>query len=96
VLNHLAESLRIISILIRPFMEHTSEEIQQQLGLHERSCMPLTWEDCMIFHGIPTGVKVKKGAPMFKRLDLEKEIVALAEANAAYAAKLAKERISGQ
>jgi methionyl-tRNA synthetase len=89
VLNHLAESLRIISILIKPFMEHTSEEIQRQLGLQkEVAC--LTWLDCMIFDGIQPATKVKKGAPMFKRLELEKEVKALAEANAAYAEKLSQ------
>ena len=87
VLNHLAESLRIVSLLIRPFMGHTAAEIQKQLGLHE-SGASLTWEDTGTFNGIPQGTKVEKGAPLFKRLDLEKEAVDLAAANDAYTAKL--------
>ena len=87
VLNHLAESLRIVSLLIRPFMGHTAAEIQQQLGFHTVD-FPLTWEEAAVFQSIPDGVVVKKGAPLFKRLDLEKEAVALAAANEAYAAKI--------
>ncbi|MCL2493994.1 MAG: class I tRNA ligase family protein [Clostridiales bacterium] len=33
VLYHLAESLRILSVLIHPFMHHSSEEMRRQLGL---------------------------------------------------------------
>ncbi len=87
ILNHLAESLRIVSLLIRPFMGNTAAEIQQQLGLANVD-LPLTWEETAEFQSIPDGVVVKKGASLFKRLDLEKEAIALAEANETYAAKI--------
>ena len=90
VLNCLAESLRIVSLLIRPFMGHTAANIQQQLGL-DKARISLVWEDTKTFDSIPTATKVDKGAPLFKRLDVEKEGAALAQANEEYAARLSGE-----
>ena len=87
VLNHLAESLRIISTLIRPFMGHTAAAIQEQLGLDPQR-MELNWTTASVFQAIPAGTVVQRGESLFKRLDVEKEVIALARANTAYAEKL--------
>jgi methionyl-tRNA synthetase len=70
VLYNLAESLRIISILIMPFMHTTAEEIRRQLGIADE---PALWDEASVFGklGRPT---VKKGAPLFPRIDIGKEL----------------------
>lgn len=78
VLCNLAESLRITSILIRPFMEKTSNEIRNQLGL---SLENVSWDDAKEFNHIKEGTKVEKGKILFPRLDIEKELVKLEKAN---------------
>jgi len=69
VMHNLAEALRIVSILIYPFMHHTSNEIRKQIGI---SGEPL-WEDAKVFDMI-SGIKVEKGAAIFPRLDINKEL----------------------
>ncbi|MGL4485205.1 MAG: methionine--tRNA ligase [Anaerovoracaceae bacterium] len=71
ILHNLAEALRIVSILIYPFMHTTSAEIRKQLGLNSE--LEPKWEDAIIFDNLPE-IKVQKGAPIFPRIDIEKEI----------------------
>ena len=73
-MNYLAESLRIVSVLIHPFMHTTSERMRKQLGLAGE----VVWEDAYEFTG-SEGCKVEKGDPLFPRLDIEKELAALEE-----------------
>ena len=77
VLYNLSESLRIISILIKPYMEKTSLEIRKQLGLENEA----VWEDAKSWGLLPIGIEVKKGNIIFPRLDIKKELVRLDEAN---------------
>lgn len=70
VLHNLAEAIRIISVLIHPFMHTTSEAIRKQLGLWYAD---VAWEDAFKFE-IMSGEQVKKGKPIFPRLDIEKEL----------------------
>lgn len=69
VMKNLAESLRIVSILINPFMHTTSEKIRKQLGINDE----IRWEDAFIFDKI-SGLKVEKGNNLFPRIDIEKEL----------------------
>ena len=69
-LHNLAETLRIVSILIYPFMHSTSNEIRKQLGLWYAD---VAWEDAFTFN-MMQGEQVKKGEPIFPRLDIEKEL----------------------
>ena len=57
VLYNLADCIRIISILIKPFMESTTIKIWTQLGIDEGKYY---MEDIFEFGRIPTGTKVKK------------------------------------
>ena len=70
VLHNLAETLRIVSILIHPFMHTTSDAIRKQLGLWYAD---VEWEDAFEFE-MMNGEQVKKGEPIFPRLDIEKEL----------------------
>ena len=70
VLHNLAETLRIVSILIYPVMHSTSNEIRKQLGLWYAD---VAWEDAFTFN-MMQGEQVKKGEPIFPRLDIEKEL----------------------
>jgi methionyl-tRNA synthetase len=75
VLYALAESQRIYSVLLRPFLTKTPQRIWQQLGLAAEDLPRLTsWESAHRFGLLPSGTFVQKGEPMFPRLDVEPEI----------------------
>jgi methionyl-tRNA synthetase len=73
VLYHLAESIRIISILIQPFLTKTPEKIWAQLGLSGQVDL-LSWEAAGKWGLLPAGTKVHKGEAIFPRLDVEAEL----------------------
>jgi methionyl-tRNA synthetase len=72
VMNHLAESLRIIAILLQPFMTTTPKKIFSQLNIDREELT--NWDSLEKFGIIPAGTKVMKGDPIFPRLDLQAEI----------------------
>ncbi|MCG7406276.1 methionine--tRNA ligase [Paenibacillus sp. ACRRX] len=78
VMNHLAESLRIVSIVLQPFLTGTPKKIWEQLGLVEGEAT--AWTSARTFGSIQVGTKVMKGSPIFPRLDLEQEVAAIVEA----------------
>lgn len=77
VLYNLSESLRIISILIKPFMDTTSKIIREQLGIDGE----VRWEDSKTWCLLKEGTKVEKGEIIFPRLDIKKELERLDKAN---------------
>lgn len=77
VLYNLAESIRVISILIQPFIPETPEKIWHQLGLAQGDAT--SWESAKKWGGYPEGAKVNKGESLFPRIDLEKEMKELEE-----------------
>ena len=79
VLYNLAESLRIVSVLIYPFIKDTSLKIREQLGVSSE----INWEDARVFGLIEDGTKVNKGEVIFPRLDIEEEIERFNEENIA-------------
>ena len=71
VMYQLAEALRKIAILIRPYMPGTSIKILEQLGLNT----DVSWDDLYIQNAILEGTKVvEKPEILFARLDKEVEI----------------------
>jgi len=72
VMGHLAESLRIVSILIQPFLTHTPGRIWAQLGLEEGELT--AWESLSAFGNGLAGSKISKGEPIFPRLELADEV----------------------
>ncbi len=69
VMYNLCESIRIISVLIAPFMPNTAPVIRRQLGIPE-AC---EWDECGVF-GKEKTYSVLKGDIIFPRIDLEKEL----------------------
>ncbi len=78
VMYNLCESIRIVSVLIAPFMPSTAPEIRKQLGLAIES----DWEESGVF-GKEATYSVVKGGIIFPRIDLEKELAELEAAKAA-------------
>ncbi len=72
VMYNLAESLRIIAVLIQPFMPETPEKIWSQLGITDKSLVE--WEKAKEWGVYPVGASVNKGEVIFPRIDLKKEL----------------------
>nr|WP_249315893.1 methionine--tRNA ligase [Bacillus sp. FJAT-49711] len=73
VMFHLAESLRRVSILLKPFLTETPNKILSQLNITNEQFS--SWESLEKFGSIPEGTSVvEKGEPIFPRLDMEEEI----------------------
>jgi methionyl-tRNA synthetase len=72
VMYHLAEALRHISIMIQPFMTNAPKKIWEQLGINEGKVT--NWNRLHQFGQIPARTKVKKGDPIFPRLETDKEV----------------------
>ena len=79
VMYNLLESIRIISIALAPFMPTTMPQVQAQLNLTPEQ---IAWDSIYTFGVLPETVTVTKGAPLFPRIDIDKEIAALDELTA--------------
>ncbi|GAA4858816.1 methionine--tRNA ligase [Paenibacillus vulneris] len=78
VLYCLAESLRIASVMLQPFLTQTPRKMWQQLGIQEG---PLTaWDTIHQFGSLPSGIRVEKGEVMFPRLEVDKEVSYIVQA----------------
>lgn len=89
VLYNLSESIRLISVLIQPFMVHTARGIWTQLGIEEGDLT--SWVTADIFGVLPEGTVVKKGESLFPRIDVAKELESLAELSGTKKAEAAAE-----
>ena len=69
---YLAECIRAIAVHIYPTMPSTPERIFEQLGVTEPELK--TWESVQKFGGLKPGTKVAKGAALFPRVDIKKEL----------------------
>jgi len=78
VMYNLCESIRIISVLIAPFLPETASKIRAQLGLSDS----FEWDESGVF-GKEATYTVVKGDIIFPRIDLEKELAELEAAKAA-------------
>ena len=72
VLYTLAECVRIIAVYVSPFMPRTPGRIFEQLGVTDEALM--TWDSAAAFGGLKPGTQVHKGAALFPRLDVDKEL----------------------
>ena len=78
VMYNLCECIRMVSVLIAPFMPYTAEEIRKQIGV----LADFTWDESGVF-GKEATYTVSKGGIIFPRIDLEKELAELEAAKAA-------------
>ena len=69
---HLIENLRKIAILIKPFMEETSNNILRQIGIQDENLK--TWESLRQYDKLKNVKVIEKGEPIFMRLNAEEEI----------------------
>ena len=72
VMYTLAECVRIIAVYVTPFMPRTPERIFEQLGVTEPELK--TWDSVKAFGAFKSGTIVHKGAALFPRLDVDKEL----------------------
>ncbi len=71
-LYNLAEAIRIVSILIQPFMTKAPALIWEQIGVKDDAIK--TWDSAKEWGLLPADVKVKKGPAIFPRIDMKKEL----------------------
>lgn len=76
VLYNLAESIRIISVLLRPFMISTPVKIWQQLGIENDKNL-VSWESAGRWGIYPISTRTTKGSTIFPRIEIDGEQVIL-------------------
>lgn len=77
VLYNLAEVLRIVAILIEPFMPQTTPKILSQLGISKEDYIT-SWDSAAEFGLLKADTRVQRGEPLFPRI-IEKEEAAMQE-----------------
>ena len=70
VMYNLAEALRIVAILIAPFVPVTAPKIYEQLGLGKPESFLLADAE---WGKLATGTKVQKGDPLFPRIEVTED-----------------------
>ena len=76
VMLTLAECVRFAGVLIGPFMPSTPARLFAQLGVTDENLK--SWDSLKTFGLLPAGTKVCKGEALFPRIDVNKELEALA------------------
>ena len=76
VLYNLLETVRICGGLLAPFMPATAQEIAKRLG-----GAPMDWDSLDKWGLLDPQVAAVAGAPLFPRIDMDKELVALEALN---------------
>lgn len=71
VLYNLCECIRIISVLLTPFMPDTTPRIQEQIGADKEST---AWDNTDKWGILPLTLTVNPGQPLFPRIDVKKEL----------------------
>ncbi len=69
VLYNLCESIRVVSILLSPFMPDTSLKIKQKLNYKLDN-----FDSIENFDGTESGILINKGENLFPRIDVEKKL----------------------
>ena len=87
VLYNLLESLRVSASLLSSFMPESAAKIAEQIGA---TAEDVSYENAAKFGVLPKNVTVHKGATLFPRIDMQKELEELAAAQAAAHPQLPK------
>src|SRR5690625_1149714 len=72
VMAHLAEAIRIVAVMLQPFLTEAPKEIFKQLGVKDKALQE--WNSIYEIGSIKSGEKTQKGDPIFPRLEMEDEI----------------------
>ncbi|MFD1673587.1 methionine--tRNA ligase [Alicyclobacillus fodiniaquatilis] len=75
VLYHMVEAIRMTTVMVQPFMTSAPKAIQAQFGWSDEA---FSW-NALAFGKGASGTRVQEAAPLFPRLDVEKEIEELTE-----------------
>jgi methionyl-tRNA synthetase len=75
VMAHLADSLRIVAVMLQPFLTESPTEIFRQLGIQDKALKE--WDSVYELGQIKAGTTVEKGDPLFPRLDVKDEVAAI-------------------
>ncbi|MBE0465619.1 MAG: methionine--tRNA ligase [Candidatus Desulforudis sp.] len=70
VMYNLAESYRIATVLLSPFMPGLPARVWDQLGISDQPELQ-TWES-LTWGRLPVGTRIARGAPLFPRLEVGK------------------------
>lgn len=73
VMYHLAEALRISGVMLTAFLPETGKKILDDLGVSEIK----EFGESVKYGVLKGGEKVTKGAPLFPRIDINKEVAAM-------------------
>ena len=76
VMYNLLETIRICGILLTPYMPDSAEKIREQIGA---DASVYNWETAGVYGSLPQTVTVHKGAALFPRIDMNKELAFLEE-----------------
>jgi len=80
VLYNLAETMRLVGVLLTPILIHTPERIWDQLGLDPAGVRTEPWEKVTAWGALPAGAEIRRGTPLFPRIEVDKEAPAKVEA----------------
>ncbi|MGB9886943.1 MAG: methionine--tRNA ligase [Moorellales bacterium] len=72
VLYHLAEALRVLTVLLTPFLPGLPERVWLQMGIEEAEQLH-TWESARRWGVFPPGAKVRRGPALFPRKEEQEE-----------------------
>ena len=76
VLYNLVETIRIIAVMLRPYMVEVPYKIFEQIGVNEEL---QTWDSARTFGLLENGTKVTKKENLFPRLELNKDLFEVKE-----------------
>jgi methionyl-tRNA synthetase len=85
VLYNLAETMRLVGVLLTPILIHTPEKIWDQLGLDSAGVRTEPWEKATTWGALLPGAEIRRGNPLFPRIEIEKEAPAKVESTPAAA-----------
>ncbi len=69
VLYNMVEVIRQVTIMVAPVMPGLPQRVWQQLGIADRTDLH-TW-DSLSWGGMPSGIAINRGEPLFPRIDLD-------------------------
>ncbi|MGI9952578.1 methionine--tRNA ligase [Moorellaceae bacterium AZ2] len=72
VLYNLAEAVRQATVMCSPFLPGVPRRVWEQLGIQHASHAQ-TWDSLKEWGGVPAGSRVKRGAPLFPRVEWKGE-----------------------
>lgn len=70
VMFNLMESIRIITVLVTPFMPKLPDRIWEQVGLLDKA-EARSWESIQAWGQFPVGTKVRRGQALFPRIETD-------------------------